>query len=479
MMNTRYFIWIAISFLFLLISSCNLTKNTTEIKEQKLPSTYFGSSGDSTSLADLSWKEYFKDSMLTALIDSAVANNFDLQIALQRIEIARSELRYATGQMFPTVDAELSMGTTKYAKYTEAYAGNTTTPIPDKPNTMIPNPIGNSLVGLSASWELDVWGKLKSRKMSAYSRFLASEETKHLVVSNLVSEVASSYFELVATDNQLLVVNQTLKNQEEALEIVKFQKEVGQANDLIIQQFESQLITTKIAEKELKIRINELENLINFLLGRFPQKVERNSSALSESIPESISVGLPIQILSKRPDIREAEQMLLSSNFDLEYAKKSFYPSLRLDAGLGFQAFNPQLLASGPASLGYSAVGGLVAPLLNLSSLKAQYSSASSLQLSALLHFQKTVLNGYLEVSNELFRYSLFAYMETLKSQQKEVLKNSVETSLELYKTSKANYLEVLLVQQNYFNAQMEYYQLRKEQKLSQISLYKALGGGW
>jgi outer membrane protein, multidrug efflux system len=436
-MTKRNIIYIV--FLLLTISSCKTLNTNLSIKENKIP-TSFNISTDTTTVADINWRQYFADTLLVKLIDTALVSNFDLQIALQRMQIARAGVRFSTGELFPKVDANISVGSTRYGKYTESGQGNATTPYPDDPNRIIPNPVNDFLVGFTTTWEIDIWGKLRNQRKASISNYLVSIEGKNLVVSNLVSDIAIAYYELIALDNELEILQQTIQKQQEALDIVKFQKETGKTNELAVQQFQATLLNSKALEKETLQQITETENKINFLLGRFPQSIQRKKEILFDEIPKQISSGIPSQLLSHRPDIREAEFQVAASKYDLKAAKAAFFPNINLSAALGFQAFNPQFLFSAPASIGYSALGGLIAPLINMNSLKSQFNTAKANQLSAMYNYQKTILNGYVEVVNELSNIQNLQNINSIRKEQNAVLTASVETSTELYKTAKANY---------------------------------------
>jgi outer membrane protein TolC len=300
-----------------------------------------------------------------------------------------------------------------------------------------------------------------------------------MVMTNLVADVAVAYYELVALDNELEIIRETVTKQREALEVVIQQKEAGRSNELAVQQFEAQMLGTQSLEKVFQQRVLETENLINFLLGRYPQPIARGSGALQAPMPADLSVGLPPQLLRNRPDIRVAEYELLATRFDLKAARAAFYPKLNLTAGYGFQSFNTDLLFETPSSIAYQMVGGLAAPLINRNALKARFAAASAQQLEAMHGYQQRILGGYVEVVNELNDLRNLREAMELKRQQSGTLQRSVDTSRELYRSAKANYIEVLLAQQNALQANIELVEMSKRQRFAMIDLYKALGGGW
>lgn len=462
----------------IILTNCKSLDTKVTVAGKEIPSSY-GNTNDTNTVADINWKNYFADETLLKLIETALTNNLDLQMTLQRVQVARSGLRFSTGNMLPSVSAKGYAGQTDYAKYTQEYLGNVTTYYDDNGVTKtVPNPLNDFYVGLTASWEIDIWGKLRGQRKAALSNYLASVEGKNFVVSNLVSEISVAYYNLLALDNQLEIIQQTIQKQQDALTAVELQKEAGRVTELAVQQFEAQLLNSKALEKEVSQQITEAENKINFLLGRFPQTIERKKEILFQEVPQQISSGIPSQLLSRRPDIREAEYQLRASKFDVKAAKAAFFPNINLAGALGFQSFNAQYLFN-PPSLAYSALGGLVAPLINMNALKLQFKTAKAKQITAMYNYQKAILNGYVEVVNELSNIKNLQEINALKKQQNDVLIQSVETSAELYKRGKAEYLEMLITQQNSLQTKLEWVQVSKRQKIAIVNIYKALGGGW
>lgn len=463
--------------LTLTLNACKSLQTKTSIKSASMPSVYDSSASQKTSIASIDWRKYYTDSLLVQLIDTAIANNIDLQIAIQRIEIAKSNSRFLKAALFPKIDANASIGRTKYAKYTQEYAGNITTFYDG--GKIVPNPLDNYYLGLSSTWEIDFWKKLRNQKKSGIANYLASVEGKNFVVSNLVSSVAVLYYELIALDNEYNIVMQTIQKRREALEVIKLQKETGRTNELAVQQFQAQLLEFEALSKEISQKIVETENKLNFVLARYPQKINRDDAAIFQNMPSEVASGLPSEMLSKRPDIRQAEQELKASNFDLKAARAAFFPNINIASAIGFQSFNSAYLLNSPSSIGYSAAGGLITPLVNRNALKNQFATAKSRQITAMYNYQKTILNAYVEVANELSNIKKLEEINILKKQQSDVLSSAVETSSELYKSAKANYLEVLLAQENSLKAKLELVEVQKRQKIATVNIYKSLGGGW
>jgi outer membrane protein, multidrug efflux system len=462
--------------ILLYLPACKLLQTEPLGQPKPLPAT-FNEAADSANISQLYWRQYFGDSFLTQLIDTALIQNLDLKMTLQRIEIARAQTKAAVGNQLPTLNANTSIGQRKFGFYTMDDAGNRVTEF--APGDTIPTHLPDYYVGLTASWELDIWGRLRNQKRSAVANYLASMEGRKFVVSNLVSEIAVSYYELIALDNELEILLQTIQKQEEALEVIKMQKETGRSNELAAQQFEAQLLSFRAMKFETKQKITMQENRLNFLLGRYPQPIPRKKEVLFHHGHPSLQAGIPSQLLLNRPDIRAAEFELQASKFDVKAAKASFFPTINLSASFGFQAYQPQFLFISPASNAYSLLGSVMAPVVNRKAIKAHFSKAKSNQLNAMYQYQQVILNGFMEVSNELQQITNLSEINALKQRQKEILSKSVETSQDLYRATRATYLEVLLTQQNFLQSQLELVDAGKRQQIAKVKLYKALGGGW
>jgi len=459
------------------LSACASLATDVSIPQKAMPARFQDPKPTARSIANINWRDYFTDAHLLKLIDTAVANNLDLQVALQRIEISRSSIKLANGALLPQVGLNIGGGVRKFGLYTMDGAGNATTEI--TPGQTVPVDLPDMYLGLQSSWEADIWGKLRNQRKSALANYLSSVEGTKFVISALVADVAVYYNELLALDDELNIVRQTIQKQQEALEVVKVQKEAGRGNELAVQQFQAELLNTQILEKKRRQQIVETENTMNFLLGRYPQAIQRSRDTGFNRLPKQISTGFPSELLANRPDIREAELQIEAAKFDLKAAKAAFYPNFNITASFGFQAFNPEFLFSSPASIAYSTMGTLVAPIINRNALEAQFNTAKAKQLTALYNYQKTILNAYVEVANQLANIQNLRQINTLKTQQSEVLAASVTTANELYKYARASYLEVLVAQQGALQSRLELINVVKQQRLSAIAIYKALGGGW
>lgn len=441
-----------------------------------LPATYLHTA-DSSNIAAINWRTYFSDKNLIALIDTALKNNLDLLIALQKVDVLQSDVKMARNSLFPGVTGIASGAQRKYGLYTMDGAGNISTEITE--GQMVPIHLPDYYVGLQTTWEIDVWGKLRNKKKAALARYLSGLEVQNLATTIVVSETARLYYELLALDNELQIIEETILLQTKALTIVEAQKESGYVTTLAVKQFEAQLNHSRALQLQIEQAILECESAVNFLLGRLPGPISRKKEMFHVPLPANISAGIPSELLSYRPDIRQAQYELLASQADLKAAKAAFYPNLTITGAYGYQAFRTEFLFLSPQSIAYTLAGSLVAPLVNRSAIKREFRNANSNQQAAMYEYQKSILNGYIEVYNELSKLTKLGQIYQFKNRETESLKKAIEASTELYTAGRANYLEVLTSQKNALESQLELVDTKKKQHHSIINIYKALGGGW
>jgi len=437
----------------------------------------FGKSTDTTNVSSTPWRKYFKDPNLVNLIDTALKNNQELQITLQEIEIAKNDIRVRKGALLPSVGVGAGAGIEKVGRYTSQGAGDASTEI--KPGKEMPDPLADFKLAAYANWEVDIWKKLRNSKKAAVSRYLATVEGKNFVITNLIAEVADSYYELLALDNQLEIVRQNIGLQTNALEIVKIQKEAARATELAVQKFQAEVMASKSMEFDILQNIKETENKINFLLGQYPQEIKRDKTNFVNLMPSIIHSGIPSQMLANRPDIKQAELELEAAKLDVKVARAEFYPSLDIAASIGMNAFKPSYLFTLPESLLYSLAGDLAAPVINRNAIKAEYSSANARQLQALYNYERTILNAYLEVSSQLSKINNLEKSYELKSQQVAAMNRSIDVAGDLFKSAKADYFEVLMTQRDALESKLELIETKKAQMNATVHVYRDLGGGW
>ncbi len=421
-------------------------------------------SHDTTTVADIPWREYFTDASLTVLIEEGLHNNADLQVAVTSIRQAEAVLNMARASYFPTVSlaGQVQNTTTSDANKTLGYNSN------------------NVTLGVAAAWELDLWGKLNRQSKSKYALFLKSQSYRNLVQSSLIANIATSYYSLLALDEQLRITHETVVLLEENVETMAALKESGMpnANEAAVEQSRSLMLRTKLSTYDLESAIRQMENAICVMLGRAPGPVER-SSFDAQHVTANMATGVPAQLLSRRPDVQQAE-LDLRSAFELtNAARASFYPSVTLNAGSmiglaapGFSGFfsRENLLAN--------LIGGITQPIFNRGQLKGNLQIAKAQQEAALIDFKNTVLRAGQEVSDILFSYESSVRKNTVRQQQIASTEKAVEYTKFLLTANEANYTEVLTAQQNYLSAQLGEVTDKLEQLQYSVQLYRALGGG-
>jgi len=473
-MNTTYNLFLF--GLFILVAGCKSLKNPIEPNLKKIPINYLEIS-DSVNSAKVTPKELFSDSLLHKLIDSALTSNLALLRAQNNLLQFEADIQEARSNLIPKVGVFGGYSKRKFGLHTMDGAGNITTPIGD--GELIPIHLNDFNFGLQTSWEIDIWGKLKQQKKAAQSRLLAAIETQNMLKTQIIEQVVLNYFNLVCLDENKRIVNRNLLLNQEMIEVLKAQKESGKTTELSVQQFES--LSLNYANEILKLdaEIYYTENELRKLCGKFDGVIERSSFQSNKLQSIQINSGIPGQLLSNRPDVRQAEQELLASKADLLTARKMFYPSLTINGSLGYQAYKTRFLFASPESIAYGLFGNLMAPIINLGELKANFKRASSNQIDALYNCQETLLNAFTEVNNSLFAIQNTEKMISNKNREMEKLKESRTIAGELFNANRADYLEVLFSQQNALSAELELMDLSKNQFLWKVYLYKAIGGGW
>lgn len=475
MLKSKFYKYLIPLGVCLAVVSC--TPKLAPLAASKVVPESFEKSTDTNTIAVTPWRTYFKDPNLINLIDTALKNNQELLITLQEIEIAKNDIRVRKGALLPQVGVGAGAGIEKVGRYTSQGAGDASTEI--SPGKEMPDPLGDLKIVAYAHWEVDIWKKLRNSKKAAVSRYLATVEGKNFVISSLIAEVADSYYELVALDNQLAIVKQTIALQSNALEIVKFQKQAARSTELAVQKFQAEVMASRSMEFELLQKIKETENTINFLLGQYPQEIKRDSVVFDAGLPAIVQAGIPAQLLANRPDIKQAELELEAAKLDVKTARAEFYPSLDITAAVGFNAFKSNYLFKMPESLLYSLVGDVVAPLINRNALKAEYSSANARQIQALYNYERTILSAYLEVSSQLSKINNLEKSYDLKSQQVAALNRSIDVAGDLFKSARVDYFEVLMTQRDALESKLELIETKKAQLNALVHVYRDLGGGW
>lgn len=449
---------------------------TNTVEKREMPVNYTGMGTDSANIAQIKWKDYFSDTLLNGLIDSALVRNQELNILRQEINIAQNEIRARKGEYLPFVGIRAGADVDKPGEYTWQGSIEKNVEITKGPD--VPASLTNLGFGLTASWELDIWKKLRNAKAAAVERYLSTMEGRNFAISNMVAEIAASYYELVALDNQLAIIQQNIGIQSDALRIVRIEKEAARVTQLAINRFEAQLLNTQNLQYAIKQKIVEAENRLRFLTASRDVEIKRNADAFTQLSPDSLGAGVPSQLLLYRPDIRQSEFELAASRLDVRSARANFYPAVRIVGGAGLSAFNPTYIFR-PESFIFNLGGDLLAPLVNKNAIQATYNTASAKQVQSVIRYEQTVLNAFLEVSTVLNGYQNARQSVETKQKEVDILTQSIGISNNLFRFAKADYLEILLTQREALDSKMELIEIKLKQTQAKVELYRALGGGW
>ena len=457
----------AIGLLGLLYSGCTVGPNYKKPKVA-VPPTYRGSSLDAqakpelTSFGDQKWWDTFQDETLRDLIQTALKQNYDVQIAATRILQARAQLGIARADQFPTVQGAAS-------------AANERTPqVVGRPAIET----GASQLSVALAWELDFWGKFRRASESARANLLAQEWAQRAVISSLVSDVATAYFQLRELDLELEISRQTLASRRDSLGLTQILADGGATSLLDVRQAEQLVYGAAATIPDLERRIEQQENFISILLGTNPQAIARGRKLVDQPHPPQVPAGLPSTLLQRRPDVLQAEQQLVAANAQIGVAKADYFPHISLTAEGGYQSSALTSLFAAPAGL-WSVGGSAVQPIFEGGRIRNRVRFAEAQTEEAKLFYQRTVQEAFREVSD-----SLVAYRKSQEFRaQQELLTHSAEEATKLskmrYKGGATSYLEVLDSDTRYFIAQLSLAQAQLRELESFVQIYRSLGGGW
>ncbi|MFZ1765460.1 MAG: TolC family protein [Candidatus Nitrotoga sp.] len=476
-MKTKTFQLMVLGVLGLMLQACGTPELLIKKEDTRLPTGFKPGVSEKTNTASIKWKDFFDDPNLLSLIDIAVVNNKEINIMMQRISVAQNEIQARRGQYLPFVNIGAGAGGDRIGEFTRN--GAVEANLPKANGQAFPTYLGDFHFGLFSTWEIDVWKKLRNAKQVAVFEYMASQEGKNFLVTNLVAEVAHSYYELLALDNQLKNLEQNISIQQNGLEMVKQLQLYARTTALAVRRYEAEVAKNKSKVYELNQHITVVENRINFLLGRTPQPIQRASSGFMELKPKVLKTGIPSQLLQNRPDIRQAELELAAAALNIKVARANFYPSFSINAGIGFEAFALKYLINTPESLAATIAGELVAPLVNKNAIIAEYKNANAKQIQAAYEYEQSIIKAYTEVANQISNIDNLDKNYQLKTSQVEALAQSIDVANQLFKSARADYLDVLLAQRDTLDAKKDLIETKQKQIDAMVDLYKSLGGGW
>ena len=449
----------------LTLSSCGIYRKY-ERPETVVPDStlYTAAVSDTTSIADISWEEFFTDPLLQDLIRKAVDSNTDLQTARLNVEQANENLKTARLSYIPSFNfaPEGSVG----AFNSSFLKGGFSTPAS-----------WNYTVPVAASWEIDIFGKKTNRKRMAKGSLEMAQDYERAVMTGLVSAVATQYYTLLMLDEQMEYTRQTAEKFALAVNVLKEMMAAGMANQVAVSQMEGAYYETSAAVESIAQSITELENALSLLLNEPSHRIIRGHYEDS-TFPEELKTGVPMQLLSRRPDVMAAEHSLAASYYGVNAARAAQYPSLTLSGSLGWTNVLGETVMN-PGGLILGAAASLLQPIFNSGSLRAEVNISKSKMKQAELTLIHSLLNAGAEVNDALSLFGSATIKNQLRQKQIESLSAALENTEDLMRYTSTTYLEVLTAQQSLLSAQTSYSSDRLEKVTAVINLYRALGGGY
>jgi len=466
------FRWIAVTVLAVFLVSCRTVGPNYVRPSVAAPDTFRGApnppAADSTSLADLKWFEVFKDAQLQELVKTALTGNYDLRDAVVRVDAARASLGVTRADQFPNVGAAADITTLRNPR-----SGS----IPLPPGFEQRRTFGSVTLDL-LSFELDLWGRLRRATEAARAELLASEENRKAVVTTLVSEVAGAHFNLLEQDGELEIAKRTLATREESLRLIQDREQHGLATRLDVRQGEQLVRSAQQTIPNIEQTIAQTENQISLLLGRNPGSVTRGQTLTQQEQRPTVPTGLPSALLERRPDIRTAEQTLIASNALIGVAKAAYFPRISLTGSLGTQSTQLSGLFTGPAGI-WQFVPQVTQPIFTAGRIRSSVELASAQQQLALIQYERTIQTAFREVSDTLVQYQKVREVRTTQELLIGTLEDRSRLSYERYRGGVDTLLNALDADRDLFNAQLGLAQTRRNELLTLVELYRALGGGW
>ncbi|MDM1293003.1 efflux transporter outer membrane subunit [Sphingobacterium sp. N143] len=465
---------LAVSILSFALWSCHTDKLVSNKHlAPDLPEQYRdqGKTQQESNIGSIPWRNFFKDPVLQGLIDSAIQHNLDMQLALKNIEAAGLSLKQAKAGYLPTAQLQVR--------------GNST------------NPSNNSMNGLSLgqflgqhhvedytasvglSWEADLWGKIKSQNVAALASYLQTEEARKLIQTQLVAQVAQGYYQLLMLYQLRDIAQQNLQLSDTTLRIVKQQYEVGDITLLALEQVDAQRLSAAALIPDFEQQIRIQENAIQILSGKLPEAVQIQEQLVNVHFPENLATGVPADLLSYRPDVKQAELAVTGSQAYQHYVKARMYPSLVISAEAGVNAFKASNWFNLPASLFGAITGSITQPIFQRKELKTQYELARVDQEKNVMIFKQKVITAAGEVSDALISIQKLKEKQQIAVNKTNRLKEATKHANLLFETGMATYLEVITAQSNILQSELELAQIKKAELAAVVDLYRSLGGGW
>lgn len=443
----------------LLLGGCQLGKHYTR-PELKLPETLGESQGtDSASLADYTWKQIYTDTLLQTLIHRTLVYNKDMQMAAARVKELAALKRIDFANMFPQVGAKVYL-----ERERENYGGN-----------HYSNSDQFDLKGV-ASWELDLWGKLRWTRDASLANFVGSIENQRALQMTLIAQVAQVYFELVALDNELAIVRQTVDARRESLHLARIRYEGGLTSEVAFRQAQVELARTATLVPDLERKVTLKENELAFLTGEYPHHIDRAQLPQEVIFPQNLPVGLPSTLLERRPDVREAEQALIAANAEVGVAFTSLFPNITLTAQFGTESGELSDMLKSPYHM---LTANLLQPIFAMGKNRARLKAKKAAYERATYAYEKAVLTAFKDAYNAIAEFNKMKEIYQTRLSLEQSSKSSLELAQLQYVNGAIGYMDLLDAQRTYLDAQIGLSNALRDRQLAMVNLYKALGGGW
>lgn len=471
----RSIIYYTFTLLLAILSACKVSKDVVTPKAG-LPENFRSAAtttpADTTSIADLQWKNFFTDVTLQKLIDSAVIRNYDMLIAVKNIDEAQLLFKQVKWNYVPAVGLNVTASSNRPSN-------NSLTGLSIAQYNIGTKHIEDYSANLALSWEADIWGKIRNQQKSALATYLQTTEAKKLIQTNIVAGVSQGYYNLLMLDAQLDIARKNVRLNDSTIVIIKLQYDAGQVTLLAVQQAEAQKLAAAQLIPQFEKNITLQENALRILTGKLPDQIIRNSNLDQIVIPENIETGLPSAIVSRRPDVKSAELALVIANSNVGITKADMYPALQLTASGGINSFKASNWFNVPASLFGVVTGGVVQPLLDHKRLKTDYLVAKVNREKTVLQFRQSVLNAVGEVSDALVEIDKLKSQQTIAASRVNTLQQATKNANLLFKNGLATYLEVITAQGNVLQSELELASIKRDELNAVSELYRSLGGGW
>jgi multidrug efflux system outer membrane protein len=430
------------------------------------PTTWRFEDKEARDLVNTVWWEQFNDPVLNGLIQTALQENKDIQIAAFRVEEYLGRYGVVRASLFPQVNAQ-ALGQQK--RVTEYLT-------PPWPATA-DNPYTDFQALLSASWEIDLWGKLRRASEAARAELLGTEEARRAVILTVVTAVASTYTDLLDLDKQLEIARQTAESRQNAYDLFKLRFDAGLISELELRQIESEVQASLFTVASLQKTIGQLENTLSLLLGRNPQTILRGKSVDDLVLP-AVPAGIPSELLERRPDIRRAEQDLIAANARIGVARALYFPTISLTGFLGLESKDLANLFNGSARI-WNFAGSATMPIFSAGGIAGTIRATEAVKEQVLVRYQQNIQTAFREVEDALIEQAKAREQLTIQKTQMEALRAYFDLAKDRYKNGYTSLLEVLDAERGLFNVQLSYTQTQGLLFRALINLYKAMGGGW